>query len=459
MGGLDAASIPGWFTQSQLDVALGAEVFIEVAGKVEFHGTVDAVSPARLIANSLSKSLEDRTRGRIYKVPMVEPWLDDLTGSVNGGSFTTVDRDGKIRITQKPGSTVSAPGAPNNHNLKVSTWVADQIKRFDYDVVNNKSTLFNAAVLKTSGKLTGYTTLAAHTGASATGQTVSPNAQGLSLQIVAKGTASPSNDDHWIEFTNMRFYGVTLASTPNLYDSEVIADIVGGLADSVSTSFIESDTEDVYPLEFPIGTNLMTQAMHVANRTGKQFGGWPRLQGGMYEALPVYREFDETPAYFVDATSDDVTEGLSGVTTTDVATRAISTYKDNDGIELYTTTELDDETNPIDRANINKDVVVSLGEGSSAQASALGAKVLALSSEERNGGTMTIRGAVLDYQSGARILLSDIEAGKIIAASTTRYGLITGRIQRADFYGGTMATVQIDSGYDEAAAVKRIANR
>ena len=104
-GGLDVATIPGEYSDEQLDAAFGADVFIEVAGKVEFHGRVIGVNTGALIASSLDGALERKTRGIVYKVPMVKPWLDDLSASFHGGIYDTSIRDGRIRLTQKTGST------------------------------------------------------------------------------------------------------------------------------------------------------------------------------------------------------------------------------------------------------------------------------------------------------------------------------------------------------------------
>ena len=460
-GGLDAGVFPGEFTDAQLDSAFGADAYIEVAGKVVYHGRIVGVNTEALIATSLEGALVRMKRGRIYKVPMLDKWMDNLVSSTNGGCFKSNITNGVIRLTQEPGSVVGDNGPAANDSFFLSSWNADAIARFDYSVLNNKSTLFNTQILASGAKLGSGASLASHL-ASATAQTVTVGTKALNLRMKAYGTANPTDDDHWVEFYDMQFYGVVLTSTPNLYDSEVLADIMGGLTSydyAGDATYIEAGTVDMSPLEFPVGTNLLAQAVHVANRAGKQFGGWPRYSDGKYKALPVYRDMSTTAAYYCDATTENVVENFAGMNINDYGDRVIVEYRDKDDINLYATASLTDETNKFTAAHVSNDVLVGMGTGTAAQAALLASETLDVLTEERIGGTVEVSGQLVDYSSGATILPSDIEAGLILATGTTRYGLVKGRILRADHVDADTVRIQIDTSYEpvkvQAVPVRR----
>lgn len=258
---------------------------------------------------------------------------------------------------------------------------------------------------------------------------------------------NPANDTTSALLANLKIYGIpgiTSVTAP-----VVINDVCNRLptwvmpAGTEARARISADATVIEPLTFGPGTSELDILEQTAAHRDYDLSFRSKLIAGAYEPVPVYAPRSTTPSYQVfpdfagtiDLTGDDITAMASAV-------RVL--YSDSNGRTRYVdVVETSEDNRLVTIAQAKTDVITAPTE-SSATATVIGQKYLALRRSRKVAGTLTLEGAITDMR-GAKVLPCQIESGRYIRIHGTPYGTVDARITEVVKTGGHFATLTLDN--------------
>jgi hypothetical protein len=194
----------------------------------------------------------------------------------------------------------------------------------------------------------------------------------------------------------------------------------------------------------------------VCEITGFDFARRLRPVNGLMYPVAIYKARPTTAKYIVNVDGLNVTENLGGGSLAEMRRTIIADYTDVNGVKRQVTVTDADASHYLVQIDRKYQERITVDTTSSTNATAAATAYLASKSGITHAGSVKVTGAQVMTVEGVPVPPELVEAGELIQVSGTRYGEVTGYIERADHVGETQVTLAIDSTPTIAAAVRRI---